>query len=66
MSDGRETDKCNGGQFFQGTDATVGDGFAPRGPPLLPWEMHIKRGQQQRTDFATTRPNRQWADSVVT
>ena len=22
--------------FFQDTDATVGDGFAPLGPPLLP------------------------------
>ena len=38
----------------QGTDATVGDGYAPLGPPLLPWDMHIKRGQQQRTDIATT------------
>ena len=24
--------------IFQGTDATVGDGFAPLGPTLLPWE----------------------------
>ena len=34
------------------------DGFAPLGPLLLPWKMHIKKGHQQRTDSATTRPNR--------
>ena len=54
---GGGTASCNDGQFFQGSDATVGDGFAPLGPPLLPWEMQLKRGQQQRTDFATIRPN---------
>ena len=31
--------------FFQGTDATVGDGFASLGPPLLPWENRMERGQ---------------------
>ena len=51
------TDNLNDGTFFQGTDATVGDGFAPLGQPLLPWEMHIERGQQW-TAIATTRPNR--------
>ena len=51
----------------RGTDATVGDSFAPLGPPLLPWENRMGRGQSQAasqpssqlwTDFATTRPNR--------
>ena len=31
--------------LFQGTDATVGVGFAPLGPPLLPWENRMVRGQ---------------------
>ena len=45
--------------FFQGTDATVGESFAPLGPPLLPWENRMGRGQtRRRTDIATTRPNR--------
>ena len=49
--------------FFQGSDATVGDGFAPLGPPLLPWENHMGKGQthihvHKRTEIATTRPNR--------
>ena len=46
-----------GGKRLKVVMVTVGDGFAPLGPPMLPWEMHIKMGQQ-RTDFATTRPNR--------
>ena len=29
------------GTFFQGSDATVADVFAPLGPPLLPWENHM-------------------------
>ena len=48
--------KCN---IFQGTDATVGDGFAPLAPPLLPWENGMGRGQTcTHTDIVTTRPNR--------
>ena len=31
--------------IVKGTDATVGDGFAPLGLPLLPWENHMGRGQ---------------------
>ena len=31
--------------FFQGTDATVGDNFAPLGPPLLPYENCKGRGR---------------------
>ena len=31
--------------FFQGTDATVKDSFAPLGPPLLPLENRMGRGQ---------------------
>ena len=35
------------------------DGFAPLGPPLLPWENRMERGQTDTwTDFATTRKNR--------
>jgi hypothetical protein len=45
-----------GGKRLTVVMVTVGDGFAPLGPPMLPWEMHIKMGQQ-RTDFATSRPN---------
>ena len=48
--------------IFQGTDAAVVDRFASLGPPLLPWENCMGRGQQinntQRTDIVTTRPNR--------
>ena len=42
------------------TDATVGDGFAPLGPPLLPWENRMGRRHtnKQFTDIATTRPKR--------
>ena len=45
-----ETASCNDVHFLyvhfvQGTDATVGDGFAPLGPPLLPWENPMGRGQ---------------------
>ena len=36
-----------GCSFFQGTDATVGDGLAPLGPPLLPWENRMGRGHIQ-------------------
>ena len=48
--------------FFQGTDATVGDVFAPLGPPLLPWENCMGRGhpnisKYKYIDIATTRPN---------
>ena len=49
--------KCN---FFQGTNATVGDGFAPLGSPLLPRENCMGREQDTTyiwTDIATTRPN---------
>ena len=47
--------KCN---IFQGTDTTVGDGFPPLGPPLLPWENRMWRGQTHtETDITTTRPN---------
>ena len=28
--------------IFQGTDATVANGFAPLGPPLLPWENRME------------------------
>ena len=48
--------------FFQGTDATLADGFAPLSPPLLPcqgpWENRMGRGQtdKQNMDMATTRP----------
>ena len=34
----------------QGTDATVGDTFAPLGPPLLPRENRMGRGQQTRNN----------------
>ena len=42
---------------------TVGEAFAPLGPPLLPWENRMGRGQTESpsppgTDFATTRSNR--------
>ena len=37
--------------FFQGTDATVGDSFAPLGPPLLPWENRLGRGHIHRQTF---------------
>ena len=49
---------CNDGTFFQGPDATVGDGYAPVGPLFLPWENCMGRGQRdkQDTDIATTRP----------
>ena len=33
--------------IFQGTDATMGDGFSPLGPPLLPWENRMGRGQSR-------------------
>ena len=39
---------------FQGTNATVGDSFAPLGPPLLPWENSMGRGQQQINDNTQT------------
>ena len=29
-------------------NATVGDGFAPLGPPLLPWENHMGKGQTDK------------------
>ena len=39
-------------------DATVEDGFAAMGLPLLPWENRMGGGQtRKRTDIATTRPN---------
>ena len=45
-------DRCNDVHFlctfFKGTDATVGDGFAPLGPPLLAWEYCMGRGQTDR------------------
>ena len=41
--------------FCHGTDATVGDGFAPLGPPLLPSENRIGRGQQMTTHGRTSR-----------
>ena len=40
--------------LFQGTDASVGDGFAPLGPPLFPWENCMGRGQQQINDNTRT------------
>ena len=53
--------------FFQGTDVTVGDGFAPLGPPLLPWEnrmgrVHIQIYIHRHRDYYTE--SAQWADSV--
>ena len=41
--------------IFQGTDATVGDGFAPLGPPLLPWENRMGRGQTTNDNGRTSR-----------
>ena len=38
----------NDGTFSQGTDATLGDGFAPLGPPMLPWDNSMVRGQTPR------------------
>ena len=47
--------------LFQGSDATVGDSFPPLGPPVLPWENRMGRGQttnnNTETNIATTRPN---------
>ena len=40
--------------FFQGTDATVGDRFAPLGPPLLPWENCMGRGQSHPASHGQT------------
>ena len=39
---------------------TVGEAFAPLGPPLLPWENRMNGDRQTHTwtDFATTRKNR--------
>ena len=31
----------------------VGDWFAPLGPPLLPWDICMGRGQQQTTNDHT-------------
>ena len=58
MGDGLS--RNDGKFFFQGSDAMVGDVFAPLGPPLLPWEYRTGRGQDKydiRTDIATTRLN---------
>ena len=33
-------------KFFQGIDATLGDDFAPLGPPWLLWEMQINNNGQ--------------------
>ena len=40
--------------IFQGTDARVGDSFAPLGPPLLLWENCMGRGQQTTTHGQTS------------
>ena len=37
--------------FFQSTDATVEDGFAPLGTPLLPWENRMGRGHKYTQTF---------------
>ena len=39
--------------IFSGYWATVADGFAPPGPPLLPWENSIERGRQQQQHMTT-------------
>ena len=44
-----------GNHFFQGTDATVKDSFAPLGPPFLPWENRMGRGQTTTTHRQTSR-----------
>ena len=43
--EGGEGGKTASRNDVQGTDATAGDGFAPLGPPLLPWESRMGRGQ---------------------
>ena len=40
--------------FFQGTYATVGDGFAPLGRPLRPCENRMGRGQHATNDKGQT------------
>ena len=42
-----ETASRNDGTFFQGIDATMGDCFARLGPPLLPWDNRMGRGQHR-------------------
>ena len=41
--------------FFQGTDDTMGDSFAPLGPLLLHWENLMGRGKQTTRKRTTSR-----------
>ena len=48
MREDGKTASCNDSKFFQGTDATVGDAFAPLG------ESHGKRTNRQTNKIRTS------------